>query len=56
MVSTNAGSAEFGASVDEFKKNLGDGAEGSNRLLINLLLQGKVPRDRFEKSFVDLTK
>jgi hypothetical protein len=48
--------AEFGASVDEFKKNLADSAEGPNRLLINLLLQGKVPRDRFERNFVDLTK
>lgn len=48
--------AEFGASVDEFKKNLSDSAEGPNRLLINLLLQGKVPRDRFERNFVGLAK
>jgi hypothetical protein len=48
--------AEFGESVDEFKKSLADGAEGSNKLLVNLLLQGKVPRDRFERNFVDLAK
>jgi hypothetical protein len=47
---------EFGSGVDEFKQNLIDSAVGPNKLLINLLLQGKVPRDRFEKNFVDLSR
>jgi hypothetical protein len=46
--------AEFGESVDEFKKSLMESAEGANRLLVNLLLLGKVPRDRFERNFIGL--
>jgi hypothetical protein len=48
--------AEFGQSTDDFKKSLSEGAEGSNRLLVNLLLQGKVPRDRFETGFLKLAQ
>jgi hypothetical protein len=47
---------EFGTSVDEFKQSLIDSALGPNKLLINLLLQGKVPRDRFEKNFIELSR
>jgi Domain of unknown function (DUF4384) len=47
---------EFGISVDEFKQSLIDSAVGPNKLLINLLLQGKVPRDRFEKNFIELSR
>ena len=50
------GQVKFGTSVDEFKQSLIDSALGPNKLLINLLLQGKVPRDRFEKNFIELSR
>jgi Domain of unknown function (DUF4384) len=48
--------AEFGESVDALKKSLSEGGQGPNRLLANLLLQGKVPRDRFEANFIKLAQ
>jgi mono/diheme cytochrome c family protein len=48
--------AEFGMTADEFSRSAAARAEGPNRLLVNLLSQGKAPRDRFEKAFASLAK
>jgi hypothetical protein len=47
---------EFGMPSDDFAKTAAARAEGSNKILINLLAQGKASRDSFEKAFVSLAK
>ncbi len=46
--------AEFGMTAGDFNKVASARAEGENKLLLNLLSQGKAPRDRFEKAFASL--
>jgi Domain of unknown function (DUF4384) len=48
--------AEFGMTKDEFVSAVAGGAEAGNRLIIRRLDQAAVPRDQFEKNFLELSQ